>query len=106
MSSQALAALAHEHLAQGPQTVERMRVALRDARTEELQQIAHKARGVALTLGLPALAATAGQLDRDATRMPAHEIARLVQRYEDLLPQSRQALLDAALPLPPLPVHA
>jgi hypothetical protein len=49
---------------------------------------------------LSALAATAASLQDGAAHLPAHEIARLVQRFEDLLPLTRQAVRTAGL-VPP-----
>ena len=54
-------------------------------------------RDAALNLGLAGLAATAEALHEGAAHLPAHEIARLVQRFEDQLPLSRSAV--AALQL-------
>ncbi|HRD85263.1 MAG TPA: hypothetical protein PLF63_08820, partial [Rubrivivax sp.] len=51
----------------------------------------------AIQLGLAALASTAQALQEGATHLPAHEVARLVQRYEDQLAGSRQAVVDAGL---------
>jgi hypothetical protein len=75
-----------------------------DAQPLELRTNAHAAKGAALNLGLAGLAATAEALHEGASHLPAHEIARLVQRYEDLLPRTRAALaavglgLDSAAP--------
>ncbi|MFO1274025.1 MAG: ATP-binding protein [Rubrivivax sp.] len=66
----------------------------------ELRVNAHAARGAALNLGLAALAATAEALHEGASHLPAHEIARLVQRFEDLLPVTRQAAIAAGLDMP------
>jgi len=64
---------------------------------------AHAVKGAALNLGLSALAQTASALQEGAAHLPAHEIARLVQRYEDLLPVTRQAARDAGLLVPGSP---
>lgn len=95
-------------LAQGPQTVERLRTAVRDAQPLELRVNAHAARGAALNLGLSALAATAEALQEGAAHLPAHEIALLVQRYADLLPATRAAVRSAGLgpAAPPAPSPA
>jgi CheY-like chemotaxis protein len=77
---------------QGSDTVARLRAAVRDAQTAELQGAAHAAQGAALQLGLSALAATAAALHDGASHLPAHEIARLVQRYDELLPLTREAV--------------
>ncbi len=61
---------------------QRLRVALRDGQALELRVHAHAARGAALNLGLAALAKTALALQEGAPHVPAHEIARLVQRFE------------------------
>jgi len=92
MSRDKLATLAQAFLDQGPDTVRRLRAAVRDAQTLELRTNAHAAKGAALNLGLAGLAATAEALQEGAAYLPAHEIARLVQRYEDLLPATRAAL--------------
>jgi hypothetical protein len=75
--------------------VQRLRAAVRDAQPLELRVNAHAARGAALNLGLAALASTAEALHEGASHLPAHEIARLVQRFEDLLPATRQAAMAA-----------
>jgi two-component system, sensor histidine kinase len=97
MTRARLAALVHEFLDQGPQTTQRLRAAVRDAQPLELRVNAHAARGAALNLGLAALAATAEALHEGASHLPAHEIARLVQRFEELLPQTRAAAIAAGL---------
>lgn len=97
MPRERLADMVHAFLDQGPQTVQRLRAAMRDAQPLALRLNAHAARGVALNLGLPALAATAEALYEGSAHLPAHEIARLVKRFEDLLRQTRQAALEAGL---------
>jgi HPt (histidine-containing phosphotransfer) domain-containing protein len=92
MPRERLAAMLEAFLTQGPHTVQRLRAAVRDAQPLELRVNAHAARGAALNLGLTALAATAEALHEGAAHLPAHEIALLVKRYEDLLPQTRQAV--------------
>ncbi len=92
-----LARLIDAYLNQGPHTVERLRAAVRDAQPLELRVNAHAAKGAALNLGLSALAATAEALHEGAAHLPAHEIARLVQRFENLLPQTREAIRAAGL---------
>jgi hypothetical protein len=92
-----LASMIQAFLDQGPQTVQHLRSAVRDAQPLELRVKAHAAKGAALNLGLAALAQTAGALQEGAAHLPAHEIARLVQRYEDLLQVTRQAARDAGL---------
>ena len=86
------AQLAQAYLEQTPQTVQRLRTAVRDAQTLEVRVNAHAAKGAALNLGLAGLAATAQALQQGAEHLPAHEIARLVQRFEDLVPSTREAL--------------
>jgi HPt (histidine-containing phosphotransfer) domain-containing protein len=76
---------------------------VRDAQPLELRVNAHAVKGAALNLGLAALAQTAGALQDGAAHLPAHEIARLVQRYEDLLQVTRQAARDAGLLVPGKP---
>jgi hypothetical protein len=68
-----------------------MRQALRDGQVLDLRVNAHAARGAALNFGLNALAQTAQALHEGATHVPAHEIALLIQRYEELLARSREA---------------
>ena len=92
-----LAGMIQAFLDQGPQTVQHLRAAVRDAQPLELRVNAHAVKGAALNLGLAALAQTAGALQEGAAHLPAHEIARLVQRYEDLLQVTRQAARDAGL---------
>ncbi len=97
MPLERLAAMVHAFLDQGPQTVQRLRAAVRDAEALELRVNAHAARGAALNLGLAALAATAEALHEGASHLPAHEIARLVQRFDDLLKSTREAAVAAGL---------
>ncbi len=97
MSRARLGAMIVAFLDQGPQTVQHLRAAVRDAQPLELRVNAHAVKGAALNLGLAALASTAEALQEGAAHLPAHEIARLVQRYEELLPVTRQAVRDAGL---------
>ncbi len=99
MPRERLAQMIDTFLEQGPQTVLRLRTAVRDAQTLELRVNAHAAKGAALNLGLAGLAATASALHEGAAHLPAHEIARLVQRYEELLPLTRRAVAEAGLGL-------
>jgi CheY-like chemotaxis protein len=92
-----LGQLIEDYLSQGQLTVARMRAAVRDGQPLELRVHAHAARGAALNLGLAALAQTAQALHEGAAHLPAHEIAHLVQRFEDLLPRTRQAAVGAGL---------
>ena len=92
-----LGAMIGAFLDQGPQTVQHLRAAMRDAQALELRVNAHAVKGAALNLGLTALASTAEALQEGAAHLPAHEIARLVQRYEALLPVTRQAVIEAGL---------
>ena len=77
--------------------MQRLRAAVRDAQPLELRVNAHAAKGAALNLGLSALGATAEALQDGAAHLPAHEIARLVQRYEEQLPLTRQAAREMGL---------
>ncbi len=77
--------------------MQHLRAAVRDAQPLELRVNAHAVKGAALNLGLGALAATAQALQEGAAHLPAHEVARLVQRYEDQLVATRGALLAAGL---------
>ncbi|MCY7316586.1 MAG: Hpt domain-containing protein, partial [Rubrivivax sp.] len=97
MSRDRLGAMMVAFLDQGPQTVQHLRAAVRDAQPLELRVNAHAVKGAALNLGLSALASTAEALQEGAAHLPAHEIARLVQRYEELLPVTRQAVHDVGL---------
>jgi len=97
LSTERFGSLVREFLDQAPATVARLRAAVRDAQPLELRVHAHAARGAALNLGLTALASTAEGLQNGATHLPAHEIARLVQRFEDLLPLTRTAAQQAGL---------
>jgi hypothetical protein len=63
----------------------------------ELRVHAHAARGAALNLSLAALAKTAQALHEGAPHAPAHEIAHLLQRFEDQLARSREACRAAGL---------
>jgi two-component system, sensor histidine kinase len=92
-----LAGMMRSFLDQGPQTVQHLRAAVRDAQPLALRVNAHAAKGAALNLGLTALAHTAQALQEGATHLPAHEIARLVQRYEELLPATRDAVAREGL---------
>ena len=91
MPRERLAQLLQSFFDEGPELVERLRVALRDGQALDLRVNAHAARGAALNFGLNALAQTAQALHEGATHVPAHEIARLIQRYEQLLAASREA---------------
>ncbi len=91
MPRERLAQLLQSFFDEGPELVERLRVALRDGQALDLRVNAHAARGAALNFGLNALAQTAQALHEGATHVPAHEIARLIQRYEQLLVASREA---------------
>ena len=102
MSRDELSSMMRTVLDQGPITVQHMRAAVRDGQPLELRVNAHAAKGAALNLGFTALAQTAQALQEGSAHLPAHEIARLVQRFEDLLPQTRQAAVRAGL-LPPAP---
>jgi two-component system, sensor histidine kinase len=103
MPRERFAALLGSFLDQGPQTVQHLRAAVRDAQPLELRVNAHAVKGAALNLGLGALAATAQALQEGAAHLPAHEVARLVQRYEEQLQATRDALQGAGLLPPPTP---
>ena len=88
-------------------SVLRLRAAVRDAQPLELRVNAHALKGAALNLGLAGLAATASALHEGAAHLPAHEIARLVQRFEDQIALTRGAvkalrLADGPGAAPPL----
>jgi hypothetical protein len=97
MPRERLAQLLRSFFDQGPEMIGRLRVALRDGQALDLRVNAHAARGAALNFGLSALAQTAQALHEGATHVPAHEIARLIQRYEQLLDKSREACEAAGL---------
>jgi len=97
MPRERLLRLMNDFLAQGPSAVERLRAAVRDAQPLELRVNAHAVKGAALNLGLAALAHTAESLQEGAAHLPAHEIALLVQRFEDQLSATRSALMAARL---------
>jgi len=97
MSRERLAHLLRSFFDEGPEMVERLRVALRDGQALDLRVNAHAARGAALNFGLSALAQTAQALHEGATHVPAHEIARQIQRFEQLLTASREACEAAGL---------
>ena len=88
---QRLAMLVDAFLDQGPATVQRLRAAVRDGQPLDVRVNAHAVKGAALNRGLAALAATAEALQEGASHLPAHEIARLVQRYDELLVLTRHA---------------
>ena len=104
LSPARLAATVQGFLDQGPETVQRLRAAVRDAQPLDLRVHAHAAKGAALTLGLTGLAQTAQALQDGAAHLPAHEIALLVQRFEAQIPATQLAVhaalekLDAAGP--------
>lgn len=93
-----VAELVDAYLQQAGDTAERMRHAVRDGRPLELRALAHATRGAALNLGLAALAQTAQALHEGAAHLPAHEVAHLVQRFERLVPRTREAAQEAGLP--------
>jgi len=93
-----------DYLTHAHDTVGRLRKAVREAQPLELRVHAHATRGAALNLGLSALAATAEGLQNGAAHLPAHEVARLVQRFEDLIGATRDAAERAGLL--PAPVAA
>jgi CheY-like chemotaxis protein len=97
MPRERLAALLAAFFEQGPEMVQRLRLALRDGQALDLRVNAHAARGAALNFGLTALAQTTQALHEGATHVPAHEIARLIQRFEDLLASSREACEAAGM---------
>ena len=86
-----------DYFGQAAAVVAQLRMAVRDAQPLELRLHAHTARGAALNLGLPALAATAQALQEGAAHLPAHEVARLVQRFEAQIAATRSSLLQAGL---------
>ena len=72
---------------------------MRDADLEALQRCAHGVNGTAQNLGLPALADAATQLERDANKLAAPQLALAVQRFEELTAATRalcrgEGLLD------------
>jgi CheY-like chemotaxis protein len=97
MPRERLVAMIDDFLGQGPETVQRMRAAMRAAQPLELRVHAHAAKGAALNLGLPALASVAESLQEGAAHLPAHEIARLVQRFDEMLAATRAAARAAGL---------
>ncbi len=97
MPLERLGAMVEAFLDQGPETVQRLRAAVRGGQPLELRVNAHAVKGAALNLGLTGLAATAEALQEGAAHLPAHEIARLVQRYEDQLQATRETLRSRRL---------
>ena len=93
-----VADLVDAYLDQAGDTAARMRQALREGQALELRALAHATRGAALNLGLSALAQTAQALHEGAAHLPAHEVAHLVQRFELLVPRTREAAQEAGLP--------
>ena len=92
-----LSSLLADYFDQAPAVVSNLRKAVRDAQPLDLRGHAHTARGAALNLGLPALAATAQALQDGAAHLPAHEVARLVQRFETQIAATSEALQRAGL---------
>jgi two-component system, sensor histidine kinase len=82
---------------QGVETVEALRKAVRDAQPQDLRDQAHALRGAALNLGLGGLASTARLLEEGAAHLPAHEVARLVQRFANQLTATCDAAEQAGL---------
>jgi hypothetical protein len=74
---------------QASRAASRMREAMREADPEALRSEAHAIKGAALNLGLAALADAAARLSREATSMPAAELALAVQRFEELTDATR-----------------
>ena len=97
LGPQRYALLLQDHLARGSEVVAAMRNAVREAQPHALRSHAHAARGAALDLGLGALAATARALEEGSAHLPAHEVARLVQQFEDRLAATCDAARQAAL---------
>ncbi len=93
MPRASLGQLLRSHFEHAHHTVAALREALRDGQADKLRLHAHAARGAALNLGLTALARTALQLQQGAASLPAHEVALLVQRFEDLLEPTQAACL-------------
>ncbi len=89
--------LAQRYFEQAPHTSRRLRAAVRDGQPLDLRANAHAAKGAALNLGLAALAATAHALQQGAAHLPAHEIARLVQRFDDQTKATLEELLAQGL---------
>lgn len=98
LPAERVAGLVEAYLQQAGDTAERMRQAVREGRPLELRALAHATRGAALNLGLAALAQTAQALHEGAAHLPAHEVAHLVQRFEQLVARTRDAAQKAGLP--------
>jgi HPt (histidine-containing phosphotransfer) domain-containing protein len=92
--------LAKAYFEQAPQTARRLRAALRDGQPLDLRANAHAAKGAALNLGFSAVAATAHALQQGAAHLPAHEIARLVQHFDDQTQATLAELLAQGLVAP------
>ena len=97
LGAQRYAQVLQQHLERSVEVVGSMRAAVREAQPAALRSLAHSARGAALELGLAGLAATAQALEDGAAHLPAHEIARLVQRFEEQLAASSEAAIRLAL---------
>lgn len=74
-----------------------LREAVREAQPARLHRLAESVQAAATPLGLAALADTAGALCEGAANLPAHEVARLVQRFDELLAASREAAQRSGL---------
>jgi CheY-like chemotaxis protein len=92
-----LASLLADYFDQAGPAVSRLRAAVRDGQPLDLRGQAHAARGAALNLGLHGLAATAQTLHDGAAHLPAHEVARLVQRFEDQIAATHGVVRQAGL---------
>jgi two-component system, sensor histidine kinase len=92
-----LASLLADYFDQAGAAVSRLRAAVRDGQPLDLRGQAHAARGAALNLGLHGLAATAQTLHDGAAHLPAHEVARLVQRFEDQIAATHGVVRQAGL---------
>ena len=92
-----LASLLADYFDQAGAVVDSLRAAVRDAQPLDLRGRAHTARGAALNLGLPGLAATAQALQDGAAHLPAHEVARLVQRFEAQVAATQAVVRQAGL---------
>lgn len=89
--------LAGRYFEQAPHTARHMRAAVRDGQPLDLQANAHATKGAALSLGFAALAATAESLQQGASHLPADEITRLVQRFDDQTKATHKELLAQGL---------
>ncbi len=89
MGEEGVSRLYSSFFVQAEDAARRLRDAMRDADLAALRRCGHGVHGTASNLGLPALAAAATQLDREAATLTAPQLALAVQRFEELTAATR-----------------